>query len=89
MFDSVLKKGNVPKNRFGEASALSLVVYGGLLAVVVYLSSRPPPIPSSRVSRERRSCTGSPSRGNAGSRASRSMPAGSRGRPGRDRVRPG
>jgi protein TonB len=44
MFDSVLKKGNVPKNRFGTSTIISILVHGSLFALVFYLTTRPPPV---------------------------------------------
>lgn len=44
MFDSVLNKGNVPKSRFGTGTVISIAVHLGLVALTVYLTTRPPPI---------------------------------------------
>ena len=44
MFDSVLNKGNVPQSRFGTGTVISIAVHVSLVALVVYLTTRPPPV---------------------------------------------
>jgi periplasmic protein TonB len=44
MFDSVLNKGTVPKSRFGTGTIISIAVHLGLVALTVYLTTRPPPV---------------------------------------------
>jgi protein TonB len=41
LFDSVLTGGNVPKSRFGIGAIISVVIHVALLALVVFLSTRP------------------------------------------------
>jgi len=41
MFDSVLGHGTVPKTRFGTGAVLSVLLHVGVLALAIYLSSRP------------------------------------------------
>lgn len=42
MFDSVLGRGNVPQTRFGAGTAISVVTYVGLGALMFWISSAPP-----------------------------------------------
>ncbi len=41
MFDSVLGHGTVPKSRFGTGAVVSVLLHVALLAMAVYLSTRP------------------------------------------------
>ena len=41
MFDSVLGRGVGPKSRFGTGAVLSVLLHIGLVAVAVWLSTRP------------------------------------------------
>ena len=42
MFDSVRHRGNIPGRRFGAGAVITVLVHVGLLAVVVWLSTRAP-----------------------------------------------
>lgn len=42
MFDTELGRGNVPKSRLGVGTVTSIVVHALVLAVALYLSTRPP-----------------------------------------------
>ena len=41
MFDSVLGKGVKPKTRFGAGTTISVLLYGGLLALFWWISTAP------------------------------------------------
>ena len=41
MFDSVLGHGTVPKSRFGTGAVVSVLLHVALLAMAIYLSTRP------------------------------------------------
>lgn len=49
MFDSVLDRGQGPKSRFGVGAGVSTVLHVGLLGLVAYLSTRPPPVEEKEV----------------------------------------